>query len=307
MNPKVPHSRRRGTAFTLIELLVVIAIIAVLIGLLLPAVQKVREAAARMNCSNNLSQIGKGVHNYESATQKVPPGWSSNGGTQYGTLHFFLLPFIEQDNVFKAAGNNSWNQNGTLVKTYQCPSDPSRWANFPNNGVNYAFNILVFSGGGYGWATDQKPGGITQSMPDGSSNTVMFGERYRQCAPSSGGHTEPIWATNPWSGSPADPWRIGAFGYTTWQVGNTGVSGTGGNLNGYYPDFTSRGQGPGGNIAFQSLPAAANCNWYALQTPHSTMQVGLGDGSVRGVSTSVNLQTWIYACHPSDGQPVGNW
>jgi prepilin-type N-terminal cleavage/methylation domain-containing protein len=123
-------SKQKRRAYSLVEVLVVLAIIGVLIGLLLPAVQAVREAANRIACANNLKQLGLATHLYHNDHDRFPPGWGWPGASVQGTWGFHMLPYLDENLYRDSWDGKCYSQNQKRIYTYKikllrCPSDPS--------------------------------------------------------------------------------------------------------------------------------------------------------------------------------------
>jgi prepilin-type N-terminal cleavage/methylation domain-containing protein len=207
-------SNKNRLGFTLIELLVVIAIIGILVGLLVPAVQKVREAAARTQCQNNLKQIGLALHGYHDANHRFPPGYWASGPYLDGVSDTspgwgwatFILPYLEQDNVFRQLNLGQPVQNSpaiqTMIAMYVCPADLTPPGPFP---VPNAFSNTVCLaapssyaacvGGDESETSDPVGLGVfyrnsqtrLTDISDGTSNTILIGER-------AWAHANGVWA-----------------------------------------------------------------------------------------------------------------
>lgn len=297
---------RRWKGFTLIELLVVIAIIAILIGLLLPAVQKVREAAARAQSQNNLKQMVLALHNYAGDHQdQVPRAHNQQIGQHRGSLFYHILPYIEQVNVYRQAPfyPNGRDPNGNN----RCGGRPCFWGHAPGSGPNQVsgHNPKTFKADGdptwanstswgrcsYGWVAGNT-GGLrgnldrdrtlaTMTNQDGGSNSILIVEKLATMHNRhSNGRTE-SWP-NLWN----DSWRYRANNYRRnppFAVAEgTSASNRVVSVGGENPRYIATAFSPGG------------------------LQVGMGDGSVRSVAPGVSSNTFFLAMTWADGAVLGS-
>lgn len=308
--------------FTLLELLVVLAIIAAMIALLLPAIQQVREAAARVDCANRMRQLGLAAHNCNDTQGYLPPalGWFPSAGPEgscgWGGVFFHLLPYLEEGNYYRSASTTGPDPLGEdpgqpyysgacglgtpsftgarTVPAYVCPSDPSvpvgpytdALVGFPWGVGSYAGNFLVFGlvDANFQVAGYQGRSRLPESFPDGTSNTVLFGERYAVCV--------------------SVAMNLPRACLWDWWEPTTVVPG-----HDYYPYFalaTVDGSNVGPGSIFQVQPAAGACDPSRCSTPHAAgMQVTLADASVRLLSSGISGTTWWAACTPAGEETLG--
>lgn len=335
--------RRRG--FTLIELLVVIAIIAILIGLLLPAVQKVREAASRAKCQNNLKQIGLACHNYESSNGCFPPASTfprtTPGFLSYG-VHAYILPFVEQENLrrlinldlpYSATANIPAAR--VKISIYVCPSEVNDRER-PDGAITYyplsyganVGNWLVFdpvsgqSGAGafpVRFRTNPSEliarGHATGAFTDGLSNTLGFAE-VKTFQPYFREVGNPNAANAPLPATPADVVSLGGdfrtdSGHTEWVDGYVHQTG----FTTLFPPNTKVPHTVGGinyDVDFTSARESRDLTrrTYSAVTSRSHHAGGVNallmDGSVRFVRDAIAVATWQAAGTPAGGEVNGS-
>jgi prepilin-type N-terminal cleavage/methylation domain-containing protein len=297
--------RRIRAAFTLIELLVVLAIIGVLIGLLLPAVQKVREATNVMKCANNEKQLILAVHTYADANngRLPPPNFyqvvnAKTGNAAEGSAFYAMLPFYEQTALFNQctqdiAAPGYLSTQFVSLKVHSCPSDPTAANGIGTVAPGYAIGNYSLNGALWGANGTCNQKGVTPpytiaTLPDGTSNTIAMVE-----------------ASGCFPGYPAiDPQTGLPNSFMVWwlpEYPNT--------IGPYWPDNDQLpgGQNYTGQYSLPQIginPQQADPN--LCQSYHQNMNIALMDGSVRKISKSLSQRTWTNALNPADGQVLAS-
>lgn len=269
---------RRAT--TLIEIVIVIAITAVLIGLLLPAIQAARKAAMVLECKNNVKQVILASHNFASAHADRLP--STQGGPRSANpdLSVFgaILSFVEQDNLSRHFGKKG--RGFIYIPLFVCPADVTfeTAKSMGHETTSYAANALVF--------TDYSR--LQRICPDGTSTTIAFAEHYQRC----GNDSFKTFGTQGAPGAFSHPPTFAdVFDIRPERRGN--------------PPRTSASRSPW--LSYQLAPSESDCNSMVAQTPHSSgMVIAMVDGSVHQLSPSVSDHIYWSLVTPSGGEIVGN-